>query len=484
KLLIYALHATEVVAQMSDIDLTVEENLEKLKQTCRQSHLQLPYHDTIQRTEQNSLRGQKVSRSRDSSGKNNDFTRKCHEYFLVCEIKRIHTTNSLNKKLLKFCVFFQIYITSTKLFLRQFQNFHLVNNLRRASSVIFTRNSCLKSACYGWRKHRLANPTVKAVTNPVLHGEGPHWDEETGALFFVDISSRLVNRYDPKTGKVTHAEFADSEEEGGGGVSLVVPVANSKATRLLTTDGHKVVIFNWDYTNTTISSTNGGEAFEIVSVDTESSKTGNRWNDGKADANGRLWGGTMGPEPVVGKVTPDQGSFFLVEKNNDYQPITEVTPVSISNGLAWNKDNTLLYYIDTATLQVDVFDFDLEAGTIANRRKVFNLAENNVTGSPDGMTIDNNENLWIACFGGSQIINVDPRTGTLIRSVEIPADQVTSMVFGGPNLDILYVATAQIVLTDQQHEEQPLAGSVFSVTCLGVKALAPAHNIIRTKISE
>jgi gluconolactonase len=72
--------------------------------------------------------------------------------------------------------------------------------------------------------------------------------------------------------------------------------------------------------------------------------------------------GTMGPEPVVGSVTPNQGSLYLLQADND--PVTEVSPVSISNGLAWNKDNTLMYFIDTATGQVDVFDFDLEKATL------------------------------------------------------------------------------------------------------------------------
>jgi hypothetical protein len=70
----------------------------------------------------------------------------------------------------------------------------------------------------------------------------------------------------------------------------------------------------------------------------------------------------MGPEPVVGSVTPDQGAFYLLQAGSE--PVTEISPVSISNGLAWNRHNTQLYYIDTATGQVDVFDFDLERAKI------------------------------------------------------------------------------------------------------------------------
>jgi hypothetical protein len=75
-----------------------------------------------------------------------------------------------------------------------------------------------------------------------------------------------------------------------------------------------------------------------------------------------MFSGTMGPEPVVGSVIPNQGALYLLRAENDLE--TVVWPVSISNGLAWNRNNTLMYYIDTATGQVDVFDFDLGTATI------------------------------------------------------------------------------------------------------------------------
>jgi len=75
-----------------------------------------------------------------------------------------------------------------------------------------------------------------------------------------------------------------------------------------------------------------------------------------------LSSGTIGPEPRVGFVIPDQGSFYLLQAGRN--PVVEVSPVSISNGLAWNEDNTLMYYIDTATDQVDVFDYNLKKATI------------------------------------------------------------------------------------------------------------------------
>jgi len=73
---------------------------------------------------------------------------------------------------------------------------------------------------------------------------------------------------------------------------------------------------------------------------------------------------------------------------------------------------------------------------------------------------------------------VDPNSGDQIGAVPIPASRVTSVMFGGPNLDILYVTTSQFGLSDEEKTQQPLAGSVFAVTGLGVSALAPANNVI------
>jgi len=67
-----------------------------------------------------------------------------------------------------------------------------------------------------------------------------------------------------------------------------------------------------------------------------------------------------------------------------------------------STDDTLMYYIDTLTLSVDVFDFDVESGNVGNRRKLFRFDKNGIQGFPDGMTIDEKGHLWVACFGGAQ----------------------------------------------------------------------------------
>ncbi|KAG8224918.1 hypothetical protein J437_LFUL006277 [Ladona fulva] len=144
------------------------------------------------------------------------------------------------------------------------------------------------------------------------------------------------------------------------------------------------------------------EGRTLVTVDSD--KPDNRFNDGKADPKGRLWAGTMGPEPEVGVVTPKQGSLFTFKTsvNGIVSAVTHLREIDISNGLAWSSDNSTMYYIDTGKRAVFGFNFNIEEGEISRRRVILDFESNNITGSPDGMTIDRDGNLWVACFGGSQ----------------------------------------------------------------------------------
>lgn len=164
--------------------------------------------------------------------------------------------------------------------------------------------------------------------------------------------------------------------------------------------------------------------------------------------------------------------------------------ITISNGMAWSNDNSLMFYTDTLTRRVDVFDYDVDAGTIsknfkyfinsnalrlilildiANRRPVYNYFTGGDLGSPDGMTIDANGNLFVASYGAGQVIQIDSSTGRKVRSIPIPTTNVTCPTFGGPNLDILFVTTAKSGLPDNILRTQPTAGALFQVTNLGVR---------------
>lgn len=290
---------------------------------------------------------------------------------------------------------------------------------------------------------------IQQETEPVEHSEGPHWSQEEEALFFVDISGHAVHKFVPHSKSHTSVKLNDT-------VGVVVPVEGQDA--FVIGYGREVTLLKWDgasdrYTLTT--------KFRV-----DQRKRGNRFNDGKADAKGNLWIGTMGEEKPVGVVKPNQGTLFKV--SNTCQLTSEVSPVSISNGIAWNKANDKMFYIDTPTRRIDVFDYDLSSGTISNQKPFFEFEKFNVSGSPDGMTIDTEDNLWVACWGGSQVIEIS-KAGILTRSVSLPVERVTSVAWGGPNLDVLYVTSMRTGLTPDQLKTQPNAGALFSIKGLGAK---------------
>jgi sugar lactone lactonase YvrE len=145
--------------------------------------------------------------------------------------------------------------------------------------------------------------------------------------------------------------------------------------------------------------------------------------------------------------------------------------VTISNGLVWTSDSSNFYYIDTPTGRVDAYDYDHESGNISNCRTAVKIPDGQ--GGPDGMTIDSEDMVWVAHWGGSCVTRWNPLTGELLETVEVPgAKQITSCALGGPDLDDLYITSASIGLNDEGLEEQPNAGNLFrlKVNARGVPA--------------
>ncbi|KAL0106317.1 hypothetical protein PUN28_016204 [Cardiocondyla obscurior] len=299
------------------------------------------------------------------------------------------------------------------------------------------------------------NVTVEKVTPAYGLSEGPHWDHRIQKLYFVDINNQYIRRLDTATGVVTNAYIAN------GTVGVVIPVDDS-TDELVAGVGKNLVLVTWN-----------GESDQsevptkvLCSLDSAQSKT--RINDGKVDSSGRFWLGTMGLE-VNGQAPPNQGTLYRVDDTR--KPEVEISPVSISNGLAWNIEDDTFYYIDSPTRKVVAYDYNPNTGEISNKRIVFDLDDTDLTGLPDGMTIDTQGNLWIALFGGHHVIQVNPKTKKVIRKIKIPAENVTSVTFGGPLLDILYVTTSGFNLTAKQLQETPDAGAVFAVKGLEVRGI-------------
>ncbi|XP_013788765.1 regucalcin-like [Limulus polyphemus] len=184
----------------------------------------------------------------------------------------------------------------------------------------------------------------------------------------------------------------------------------------------------------------------------------------------------MGLETSPAEVDLGQGCLYSLDPSS-LSVSKQVENVNLSNGLAWSSDNRLMFFIDSIPGKVYVFDYDVETGVLSNQRTLVDFTVSRGyqdCGIPDGMTIDIEGKLWVACYNGSCVVRIDPARGDLLQKIEFPVSKITSCCFGGPNYNELYVTSAIKGLTDEQHKQQPLAGAVFKVADLGVKGFAPA----------
>jgi gluconolactonase len=198
-----------------------------------------------------------------------------------------------------------------------------------------------------------------------------------------------------------------------------------------------------------------------------------KFNDAKCDSSGRLWAGAHVMDPLNFAKSEPLGSLYTFDSKKQLK--SQVDKIKIANGLAFNDKTKKMFYIDSLKGTVDQFDFDITTGSVSNRKVWFTLQQLSIPGIPDGMTIDTDGNLWVAVFGGGRVLKVDgSKSETLLDIIDIPAEQVTSVAFGGKNLDELYVTTGAMELQGKK-PAPPENGAIYKVTGTGSKGL-PAVN--------
>jgi sugar lactone lactonase YvrE len=279
-------------------------------------------------------------------------------------------------------------------------------------------------------------PETKAVgTVRSRWGEGPIWWKN--ALYYVDIEGHTVHRFEPATGR-------EHSWNVGRRVGTVVP--RDSGGLVIAGDGG-------------ISFLNP-ETGELTAVaNPEPDKPDNRFNDGKCSPDGRFFAGTIS----LAKKTGDARLYRL---DRDLSIHEAFGPVTNSNGIVWSADGGTVFYIDTP--RREVFAFDYEDGHLRNLRTV--ISTHHLEGSPDGMAIDTDGNLWIAMCHGACVICFDPASGKELRRVELPCLETTACAFGGADLSDLYVTTGLHAKVEEEH-----AGRLFVVQGLGVKG-QPANS--------
>ena len=177
----------------------------------------------------------------------------------------------------------------------------------------------------------------------------------------------------------------------------------------------------------------------------------NRFNDGKCDPGGRFWAGTISTVKKTG-----DASLYRLDQSGSLKRM--IPGVTNSNGICWDQEKKLMYYIDTPTQKVTVYDYDLASGKIENSRIAVDFTKFGVEGSPDGMTMDSEGMLWVAMCHGGAVLQVNPDTGELLRKVLLPCVETTACTFGGNRLDRLFVTTGI-----HKTLEEAGAGHVFVV---------------------
>ena len=272
-------------------------------------------------------------------------------------------------------------------------------------------------------------------------GEGPLWDVEQQRLYWIDQPACASSAHRP----------------GQRGPRL----GRARASRL---DGHAQ-----GRQGRHLSLANGFHALDFKTgectliADTEPDKPNNRINDGKVDRRGRFFAGSMdseeeGPNGALYRLDPD----FSVTKLE--------TGIIVSNGPCWSPDDKIFYFADTWSGEIWAYDYDITTGKLANRR-TFTKIDTSHGGAADGSTVDAEGCLGTRRSMTASSIRYTP-DGKVDRVIEMPVKKVTSVMFGGPNLDILYVTSMAKPPLPRFPGDGVLRGSLFAITGLGIKGVA------------
>ncbi|HJL60524.1 MAG TPA: SMP-30/gluconolactonase/LRE family protein [Pseudomonadales bacterium] len=266
-------------------------------------------------------------------------------------------------------------------------------------------------------------------------GEGPLWDSSSGNLFWVDSLKGEINCLD-----------ADGKIE-----SWLMPCMIGS---LAIVNDHRAVVallsglhfFDFETSELTLI------------ADPESDVSETRFNDGKTDRAGNFLAGTMGIK-VRDRAL---GSLYRIDANQNIEILEP--DVVVANGPCFSPDGATFYFND-GRRRILAYDYD-PAGPLKNKREFFNGA-NHETGS-DGATVDADGNIWVALTGSSEVGCLST-TGKLLERISMPINLPSSVMFGGQNLDELYVTS--ISNSGNRTSEEEGAGGLYRVRGLGAVGL-------------
>ncbi|OCF60795.1 regucalcin [Kwoniella mangroviensis CBS 10435] len=300
------------------------------------------------------------------------------------------------------------------------------------------------------------------VSEPLLKigctlGEGCVWDSRRQRLYFVDIDQNKIYTYEPSTGIYGYQTFSNK-------IGSISAMENDTGLVVDIDTGFAFVPFE---TSLPFPPDNTQKQLHHLPIEVPLNKEEKRFNEGTTDPAGRFLSGTMGHE-----IGTSDGRMFALQSKQDGTGLEApliLDNITCTNGMGWTADGKTMYFSDSWLREIAVFDYDLANGVMSNRR-TFSILDDSY-GWPDGMCTDAKGGIWSARWQNGTVIRFTP-DGEIDVIVEFPkAWHMTCCVFGGPNLDELYVTSASSDYIGENLPERSDGGDLFVVKGLGFKGV-------------
>lgn len=267
-------------------------------------------------------------------------------------------------------------------------------------------------------------------------GESPVWDAAAGQLVWLDILNHRRLSTDPMTGETTETALP----------RRVNCIAQTREGGWIAAGG--LGIFDM------------AEDGQLRPRSALPEGTTGMFNDGKCDTAGRFW---------VGTATGTGACHCALYSVSGKEKPREIVPgIAMSNGIGWSPDNRTIYFADSAERRVYSAEFDPELGQLRGQQVFFETPEGEV---PDGLSVDEEGNVWLAVWGGSVVLCLSPK-GDVRRWIDLPTPRVSSCAFGGPNRTTLFITTAAEGASEDERTADRAMGALFAVEP-GVRGIVP-----------
>lgn len=270
---------------------------------------------------------------------------------------------------------------------------------------------------------------------PMLLGECPVWHPDEKALYWIDIADQAVHRLNPDTN--AHTSWSLPSEPG------CIARCN---------DGGMIVAMR---TGISLLDTDSGKLSPLVDAPYDTSRI--RFNDGRCDANGRLWLGTL-----YDPRDRPAGSLYCLERG----VLRDAGhPVTVSNGVAFSTDNCTLFHTDTTAHKITAYDFNVVTGHVGCGHVFKQFSSDRSSsygGRPDGAAVDAENAYWCAMYEGGRVLRLS-FDGEVLQEIVVPARCPTMIAFGGADLRTLFITSARHNRSKSELDAQPLSGCVFQI---------------------